>query len=480
MATISSLGSGSGLDLQSLLDGLMTAEQRPLVALQAKEASYQSRISALGSLKSVLASLQTAAASMMPATGVTAAEKYTSFSASVANASIATVTATSSAVAGSYSLAVSSLAQVQRLASPSSAGYTSASSVIGTGDLTIEFGSLSGSSFTVDSTRTKTITIDSSNATLGGLRDAINAANAGVSATIVTGTAGAQLLLTSNSTGLANVMQLSGTGTSPLAGFDYTPATDSGTLSQATADGGQAATDAAFTLNGIGATSSSNSVTGVLDGVTLNLLNTTTSATTLTVSKNTSSGLTTALNAFITAYNAANTAMTSLGAYDEKTKTAGSLQGNSTLRTAKNQISSLVSGATAGGTSVYQHLSNIGVSMARDGSLSLDSAKLGTAVAADPTGVANLVAAVGSTYKTAIDGMVGTTGSITTATDGANRSIKDLTKRQEQLTARLAIIKANYTKQFTALDTLVASMKTTSSYLTTQLASLSKSSSSSS
>lgn len=159
MATISSLGSGSGLDLSSLLTSLMQAEQVPLVALQTKEAGYQSKISALGTLSSVLASLQTAASSMVPTVPATATEKFTSFSASVADTAIASATATKGAVAGSYSLEVSTLAQTQRLVSPitnGSTGYTSATSTIGTGDLTIEFGALNNGTFTADGSRTKT------------------------------------------------------------------------------------------------------------------------------------------------------------------------------------------------------------------------------------------------------------------------------------------------------------------------------------
>jgi flagellar hook-associated protein 2 len=450
------------------LTGLMQSEQIPLVALQRQEASYQSRISALGTLQGALSSLQTAAGSMVPATGTTAVVKYTTFSASIADTTIASAAASTGAVAGSYSLEISALAKSQRLVTPAYVGG-SAATVIATGNLLIEFGKLDGVVYTGDSLRSKTITIDSSNATLGGLRDAINAANIGASATIVNGTSGAQLVLSSNETGLSNVIRLSG-----LTAFDYNPAANTGTMTQAALQGGQAATNAAFTLNGIAATSSTNTVTGVLDGVTLNLLKTTAALTptTLKVSKDSIGSLTSSLNAFVKAYNDANKAMSELGAYNATTKAAGALQGSSTLRTAKNQMRSLVFNATAGGTSPYQHLSNIGVSLGKDGSLSLDSAKLTAAVAADPTSVANLVSAVGSAYKTGIEGLVGSTGSITAATDGANRTIKDLTKRQQALSDRLTVIQANYTKQFTALDSLIAGMKQTSSYLSQQLANL--------
>ena len=484
MATISSLGAGSGLDLNSLLTNLMQAEQQPLLALQTKEASYQSKISALGTLSSALSSLQTAASSMIPTIGTTAEAKYTTASASVADTSIATATATSSAVTGSYSLEVSSLAQNQRLVTPSTAGYTSSTSAIGTGTLKIEFGTLSSGTFTADGSRTKSITINSSNKTLGGLRDAINAANGGVSATIINGTEGSRLVLTSKETGLSNVMKLSisttAEDTTPLTGFDYDPATNTGTLTQDSAQGGQAATNASFKLNGISGTSSTNTVGNALDGVTLTLLKQTTSATTISVSKSTVGSITSALNAFVKAYNDANKSMTELGAYNAETKVAGTLQGNATLRSAKSQMSNLIFSTTAGGSSAYQTLAQIGVSIAKDGSLSLDSTKLNAAVTADATGVANLVAAVGTSFKSTIESLVGTAGTISSAKDGMNSIITTLTKRQQALSDRLTRIESSYRKQFTALDSLVSSMKQTSTYLTQQLANLPSTSSSSS
>ncbi|WP_153115192.1 flagellar filament capping protein FliD [Rhodocyclus tenuis] len=473
MASVSSLGSGSGLDLSGLLTKLMTAEQQPLIALQTKEASYQARISGLGSLKSALSSLQSAASSLKPSSTQTAAEKYSTLSAKIADSSIATVTASKGAVAGAYTLEVSSLAKNQRLASQASTGspspYTSASSAIATGTLSIELGSLSGSTFVGDGARKYEITIDSSNATLGGLRDAINSAKAGVSATIVTGSAGAQLILTSDDTGTSNVMKLSG-----LSGFDYDPAAASGSMTQDITQGGQAATNAAFTLNGIAASSTSNLVNNVLDGVSIALIKTTTagSPTTITVSKDTKTSLTSAINAFVKGFNEAASTISTLGAYDAETDKAGILQGQAILRTSQTQLRNLVFGTTAGGSGAYQKLNNIGVTFDKTGQLTVDSTKLSKALEADFDGVATLVEKIGTAFDTAMDKMVGTSGSITSATKGVNDMIKRLDTQQTQLSNRLTQIEARYRAQFTALDTLVASMQQTSSYLTTQLASL--------
>ncbi len=473
MATVSSLGSGSGLDLESLVTKLMQVEQQPLVALNTKEGKVQAKISALGSLKAALSTLQGTASALTPATGQTASAKFTTYKASVADSAYATASASTSAVAGSYSLEVTGLAQTHRLASPSGA-YASSSSAIGTGTLVIERGSVSGATFTrATGSSAVSVTIDSSHNTLGGLRDAINAADAGVTATIVTGTGGAQLVLTSKDSGTGHQMRLSG-----LTGFDFDPVAATGTLSQATLAGGQAAADASLKLNGIAITSTSNTVTGALDGVTINLLKQTTSATTLTVSKDTSTSLTGGLNAFIKAYNEVVGTVAQLGSYDAETKEAGTLNGDATLRMVQSQLRSLVFGTPGGVTGDYRTLSSIGVSVQRDGTLSLDSTKLQAALAAGSDDVAGLVGAFGKALTSASNNMVGSTGIIAAGTDGLNRTIADITKQRERLARRLDQIETRYRSQFTALDSLVASMKSTSAYLTQQLAALTSSTSS--
>ena len=481
MASVTSLGVGSGLDLQGMLTKLMQVEQQPLTLLQNKQASYQSKISALGTLQSSLAALQTAAAGLTPSSTQTATEKFSSYSASVADTTIASASAARGAVAGSYSLEVSSLATAQRLVSPASA-FVSASTALNVdaGTLKIEFGKftpatttpVAAATYTPDATRELDISI-SANASLNDIRDAINAKNGGVSATIVTGTNGPQLVLTSLKEGTDNVMRLSGLTGTDAGNFNFDPLAPAVSTFSETAAGGRTASNAAFELNGIAGTSSTNAVTGVLDGVTLNLIKANVGTpTTVTVSQNTTTGLTSALQAFVKAYNDSNSTMGGLGTYNATTKIAGALQGESSLRTAQGQVRSLLFGTTGDSASAYQRLSDIGVSVAKDGTLSLDTTKLNTAITSDFAGVANLVAKIGDTYNKTLEGIVGTTGSLVSATTGVTRMIKDLTNRQNVLSDRLTRIEASYRKQFTALDTLIASMNKTSTYLTQQLANL--------
>ena len=451
MATITALGSGSGLDLESLVTKLMAVEQAPITALQKQEASYNSKISALGTLKSKLAALQTASVALKTEVGQTALNKFASFTATVADTTIATATATTGAIAGSYALDVTVLAQAPRFVS---SVYTPTSNPVGTvGDtLTFNFA-------TLNSTRSKTITLDNSNNSLTGLRNAINSAQMGVTASIVNnGSGGGQLVFTGEE-GVDNEITLA--GTPALTGI-FTRQLS--------------AVDAEYSVNGIAAKSSSNASSKVLDGVTVNLAKIGT--TTLTIGADYSANMTTALNTFITASNAANSSMTTMGAYNATTKVAGSLQGNQVLRDAQTQIRSLVYNTTTGGTSSYQRLSDLGVTVGTDGSLSLDSSKLSKALAADPSAAASLVAKIGTTFNTELEKTVGYTGKIKIATDSASTMAKELVKRQDALELRLTTIEARYRAQFSALDTLISKLNSTSNYLTQQLAALTSSSSS--
>ena len=466
---LSSPGIGSNLDINGIVSQLMALEQRPLTALSTKEAKFQAQISALGSLKSAITALQTAASSLTPSTGSTASLKFTTNKTSIADTTIATATATSSAVAGNYSLDVTSLAKAQRLTSV-------ANPALGTGDrtLTIEIGSVAGSGLSgvgggglftrKEDTTAINVAIGSGVTTLAGVRDAINAANSGVTATMVTSGTNSYLSLTSNGMGTGNVIQITG----DMPSLNYDPSTNSATgLVQNVGDD---ASDAVLKINGIDVTSSSNTITSAVDGLSITLLKA--GATSVTVSRDTSS-LTAGINDFVKAYNDVNTTTTSLGSYNSTTKVAGALNGDSTLRSAQSVLRTLIGNVPSAvlGASL-QRLSDIGVSVQKNGSLTVDSSKLETAINKDFAGVANLISAYGSEFKTATDGLVGTSGLIVARTEGLNSSIKGLGKQSEAIVDRLTKIEARYRKQFTALDVAMSAMTTTSNFLTQQLASL--------
>lgn len=455
-------GISSGIDVESLVTQLMAVEQAPLSNLATKQSRAKTQISALGSLKSVLSSLQTAAKAFVPTIGKTATEKFSTFSASIADTSIASITASSGAVAGKYSLEVTQLAQAHQIASSTSAFTTVGTTTTLTtgGTLTISLGTAADS----DATKATSIAI-ADGATPEQIRDAINKAGAGVSATVINGSAGKQLVLTGDASGDDQFITLSG-----IDGLSY----DGSGIGVDEFSQTQAAQGSAFKLNGIAVAASTNTVTTAIDGLTLNLAKESELgvATAITVTRSTSS-LTTAVNAFVTAFNGFSTTASSLGSYNATTETAGTLNGDSTLRSAQSKMRSLLSNIPSGlSGSTYKLLSNIGVSLQKDGTLAVDATKLSKAINDDFAGVANLMSAVGSAYDVAIEGLIGTDGSIAARTNGLNTTIKNYEKQYEVISARLEKIEVRYRAQFTALDSLIAGLNQTSSYLTQQLANL--------
>ncbi len=461
MATITSAGLGSGIDVEGLITKLMAAERAPITQIQTQESAIQTKLSAYGTLKSSLSTLSDAAKALQTKSN------FSSWTANVADTAAASATVSSSASAGSYSLNVTQLAQAQKTRS---AGYDSSSTTIATGTLQIDLGTLASdgttSTFTADSTRSFSVTIDSSNNTLSGLKDAINAAKSGVTASIVNDGSKSRLVLTSDSTGASNAFKLSG-----LTGFDFDPAATSTSTLTST----QAAQDAKFTLDGIAVTRSSNTVSDVIDGVTLTLKSKSTADTTLTVASDTAA-ITTKINAFVTAYNNTVGLMASQSNYNSTTKTAGPLNGDASIRNIQSQLRSIMSGSVGSGS--VSRLSDVGIQVGVDGKLTVDSTKLGKALS-DPTkDVASLFATNGTTsgladqLVTRITNMNDTGGILTSRTDGLNSTIKTMDKSIAALEARMTSIEARYRKQFTAMDATISSLNSTASYLTAQLSKL--------
>ena len=390
---ISSAGLGSGLDVNGIVTQLMAVERRPLAVLDTKEAKYQTQLTAYGSLKGALSSFQSAVAALAnPA-------KFSAATASLADTTVATATASSAAVAGNYTIEVKTLAQAQKL---KSAGFAATSTALGSGTLTFQFGKyeLDGSITLNPDKAARTVTIDSSQSSLAGVRDAINAANIGVSASIVNDGAstGNRLVIASKDSGLANALKIT------VADADLTN-TDMAGLSQLAYDastGGTvnltqtvAAQDASVVIDGIAIAKPSNTLTDAIQGVTLNLTKANTPATTtLTVARDTA-GIQAAAQSFVKAYNDLNKTITDLSKYDAANKRSSTLTGDATVRSLQSQLRGVFNTALATAGGGLSTLSDIGIGFQKDGTLKLDSVKL-NAVLADPSrDVSTLFAAVG-------------------------------------------------------------------------------------
>lgn len=380
---------------------------------------------------------------------------FSSYKTSVADSTIASAAAGSGATAGSYQLEVSSLASTQKIVTaPLASGYTFA-----TGPLTLTAGGT-----------TTNINITTSNNTLSGMRDAINAANAGVSASLLNDGSGTRLILSAAQSGTDYGVTVSGLGLS----FDPNNISASGTLvDQLTS---KAATNAVFKLDGIEITRSSNTITDALDDVSLTLTKTNISnPTSFSVSQD-KTAMEDKVKAFITAYNSVISNIKSQTAYNAETKTASALNGDAAVRSIQSQLRNVVGGTLASGS--LTRLSDVGIKIEKDGSLTLDSTKF-QSVLSDPTkDVGALFTSSGSVSGFAdqvtakVKAFLDTDGLLTSRTDGIKKSQLGIDKQIETLETRLEAIEARYRKQFTALDSTVSSWNSTGNYLTQQLSSL--------
>jgi len=393
---IATPGVGSNLDVNAIIQSLMDFESRPLLLLDQKEASFQAELSGYGTLKASISSFQTAVKELSDVS------KYTNLTASSSDSTVFTATADSTANTGTYSVETTALAANQKLIAT---GQSDTATSIGTGILTFDFGTISGgsfdsgtgkytgSSFTSNGAGVKTVTIDSTNDSLSGIRDAINAANIGVTATIVNdGSASTpyRLSLTSDNIGLKNSVKISVSGDAALDTLlGHDPAATQNLSETVTA------ADSAFKVDGVSIVKSSNTITDVIQGVTLNLAKTNSgSPATLTIAQDTST-VTGSVGSFVAAYNAVKTSLDELTAYDAATGATGLLQGDTSVISMETQINRILTSSVTALSGPLTTLSDVGISFQLDGTLSLDSTKLQTAINDNFNDIAGIFVAQG-------------------------------------------------------------------------------------
>lgn len=414
MVGIQSTGVGSNLDVNSLISKLMQIESQPLTTLAKKEASYLSKLTAYGSLNSALSSFQS------NFVGLNSVATFQNLTANVGDSTILSASTTSVATAGNYNINVTQLAKAQTI---SSAGQVSTTDTIGTGastTISFQFGTISGgtlsngvysgASFAQDANQAiGTVTIDSSNNSLQGIRDAINAAGKGVTASIV-GDGSAtpyHLVLSSNKTGLTSSLKIDVSGDATLQSLlSYDPA---GIQNFTETTTGQNAT---LSINGINITSTSNTVNDAVQGTAITL--TKTGSTTLALSNNTS-GVQNAINSFVKGYNDLQTTFKSLTGFDASTKRGGVLTGDAAARGAQTQVRNALSSAVNGLGGSITTLSSIGISFQKDGTLSVDSTKLQAALNNNFKEISGLFATIGK----ATDSLISYSTSSTSTTQGS-------------------------------------------------------------
>jgi flagellar hook-associated protein 2 len=449
---IQSLGIGSGLDVQSLVSKLVAVERAPVDSRLARQASgVGTQLSALGTLKGALSAFQSAL------TPLQSADRFAARTATPGDQSIFTATAASTATAGSYAVEVQQLAQPEQLISTAFA--SGASAVVGTGTLTLRLGASNNFS----------VTLDSAHKTLADIRDAINAApdNVGVHATLVYGVNGAQLVLTSDATGAGNTIQVSTSGgDGGLAQLIYAPAATGNYTEK------QVAQDAIVVISGVVNHSASNVVASALDGVTLTLkaanLGSTTS---LTVANDQNTTLAN-IRGFVSAYNAMQSQFATLGNYNAATKRGGPLLGDWLLSSISDAMTRGATDRVAGVAGNFNSLAAIGITTGATGQLGIDSAKLGAALQANPAVLAQLFggsSGVAARLSTKLDAVLASGGAIAARDQNLSDAQQSIETETRKLNDRMAVVQQRYLAQFSALDTLMAQLQSTSNYLNQQL-----------
>lgn len=467
---ITSLGSGSNLDLQGILDKMQASAKQQLAVIQKRQTQVATQISAYGSLQSAIQGLQTAAQALSnPAT-------YAAISTSVTGDGFS-ATAAAGAVPGQYSIKVDALASAEQLKSGSIVDRKAAIGSGGTITITLGDGS----------THDVAVGSDSS---LNGIVKAINADDAsGVQAAVINdGNGNSYLMLTSKDTGTqAAVTQVTVSGNNALQGaigYDGMDAAASAMTRQ------HQATDAKVEINGVMVTSGSNVVDSSIDNITLTLTAVSKDDTgSVRVTSDTSATLR-AVQGFINAYNTLQTQLTSLTAFDAGTKSAGVLTGDGTIRSIQAALSSALRVLTGGNRQTIQDL-GISTTPARiassDGSsvppgglvLNLDKLdathlhSFNDALKKNPADVGNVLKALGTQIANVTSGLAGKNGTIANRTAGLNTVADTLQDNYQTTEARINADIANVRAQFVRLDALVAQMNGTSSYLTQQFEALS-------
>lgn len=471
MATLSSPGIGSNLDIKTIVPKLVELEKRPLNNLKVQAATVQTKISAFGQVKSLVSTLSDAVGRLTSVTGWNA----------VSTTSSKTEAVTASAVGGtlptSFSVEVQGLAKAQATAS---AALIPVGGMLGAGTLRLELGrwTVVPSSFTPGAGAPVDIAITATD-TLADVASKINGTNAGVTASILTDASGERLLLRGKNTGLDAGFRLSvDEGAAPA---DNTDATGLSRLVNGITYTQEAA-NATAKVNGIAVTSATNTFANTVSGVTFTAAQVTTAPVDITVSKD-NSAVQKNIDDFVAAYNAVNQFLQEATKYDNATKTAGLLQGDSTAVSLQNSLRNALQSVTTG-SSVYQRLADVGITQQRGGDLAVDSTKLSAAMNNNMDELKNMFRStepgsaegIAVRLKKVTTDLLSSGGYFKTKDDSLKRALDQNTKEQNLVNERAARVEAQLYAKFSALDSRMSTLNALNAYIGQQVTTWNKSS----
>lgn len=440
--------SAGAIDVNTIVSQLMQIESRPLTLATQKKTKTNAKISAYGTLTSEMEGFRAAANTLK------SADAFKLYKATPGDTDILTATTSTTASEGNYSVNVTALAQSHKLMSASFADKDTTS--IGTGTLTISNAN----------SETFTVTIASGDDTLEDIQAKINAAsdNFGVTASLLNDGTGYRLTLAANDTGTNGAL----TVTSADADGNNTNNAGLSRLVNANMTTLQAAQNASFTLDGVvTVTRQTNEVTDAIEGVTLNLV--TAGTTTLSIKRD-PSAIRTNVQKMVDAYN--KLAMDLHSMHDKK----GSLAGDATLVAIENDLRSVLNDPANITGNSYDYLSEIGVELQKDGTMTLSSSKFDDALASNYTHVVNLFTDANEGFATRLQskawGMLNTDGVMDSRKDGLNAVLTSLDAQISRLELRMTSIEERLRNQYSSLNSMLQQMSTLSSQLVASLSNL--------
>ncbi|GAO72767.1 flagellar filament capping protein FliD [Comamonas sp. E6] len=469
---ISSIGIGSGLEVETIVSQLVALESKPIAALQTKATGINTQISAFSQLKSQISNLQDQIDKLTkPATWL--GNTLTS-----SNSTQVTGTATSSAVQATYDVEVSQMAAGQTIGS----GLVASGTTLGPGKLTISMGTYGTNGLTPNTKDGKNVSfsveIAAEDDSLAKIAAKINAAKGDVSATVLKDHTGERLVLQSKTTGVNSAFSVEAEGAG-LQQFAYN-GTD-GTMKRSVE-----AQDTLAKINGIDMASHTNVFEEVAAGVTLTVAQKSAkdaAPVRITIANDTATAKT-ALKNLVESYNALSSALKTMTAYDKDSKTAGTLQGDSTAINLQSALRRLLSGPGGEGGE-FNSLSQMGIAFQADGTLKIDDTKLDKALK-DPESMSKFFTAdvadanqdgLAVRMKDFTSGLLATGGTFSTKDETLKNALKRNTADQERQTARVTAYEARVRAQYSRLDTQMASLKALDTYVAQQVAAWNKSSS---
>lgn len=495
---ISSVGIGSGLDVEKIITETVALEKEPIKTLEVKAETINSKISTYGQIKSSVDTLNSAARDLTLDSGFGAVKINSS------NSSAVNATMTGLAAQGSYNVTVDKLAQSQ----------TSASIKLGAKDT---MGAAGTMRFVIGNpgkagAELKTVDLDiASTDTLEGIVAKINGnpdLSKSVVASVITDSTGQQqLMVRSRETGLDNQFSMSmgtlvtqadvdawnalsdtdkkATPFPVIGSFKPVDVEDGSNLSKLAVVGGitvkQAAQNAEIKLNGVEMESNTNTFKDIIPGLSISVSAKGESLLSITQDKDATQEK---IQKFVDAYNAVNELLAASTKYDQASKTAGVLQGDSSTVSLQNSLRMLTQGIAGNATGKFNRLSDIGIQMQQGGALTLDAAKLQEALG-DMDSVKSMFAAkpdalgngggIAVNFKTLTDELLAYEGTLNNKTDSLEKQLELNKAEVEKVEKRAEKVEERLRKEYTALDVKMASLSSLDSYISQMVTSWNKS-----